>query len=235
MWDGDIMPEGISSSWSGKPLDHWKTNLDFGFLLIDEKAGASDPSMFAVQLDNEVSLSDIITLKGSSSYYGLRKLDSLFFARGVGNTAGLAGGSHINLFEFYGAVIFDGIENWPVTVWGNVIRNASAKPVPGQGKQDLGWGVGVEAGDKKKYVRLGASYFEFEADAVPTQLGDSDVFDGVGNGEGWVFHGTRNIWKNTDLAITIFLGDVLDKGVVPYQAVTVRDRVRAQWELKVKF
>jgi hypothetical protein len=107
----------------------------------------------------------------------------------------------------------------------------------------MGWGTGLELGDKKKFVRLGAAYFEIEADAVPVALFDSDLFDGPTNGKGWMFHGTRQIWKNTDFSVTVYVGEPLDNDVAAIQrsslpgglGLVVQDRVRANWDINIRY
>jgi hypothetical protein len=132
------------------------------------------------------------------------------------------------------------IEGWPILVYGNVLKNLSAKDVSAMGgKEDLAWGVGVEVGDKKKFVKVGAGYFRVEANAVPGgNFTDSDLFQGKTNAEGWSIYAARQIFKNTDLSFTLLLEDgPLDKDIagVGGAALADSDRTRLQVNVVVKF
>lgn len=248
IWDGDITPEGVALSWGASPCDCWTTNLDVAYFVIDENSGTSDPfekrdpAIIAVQLDDTVKITDDIKFQSHLSYYALRKLDGAFADRVAGgdgegfngNTAGLTSNRHVDLLEFHGATSVGAIEDWPLTVWGSFIINLSADGV-GEGKQNKGFGVGVEVGDKKKFVKIGAAYFEIEADAVPANLHDSDVLDGTSNGKSWLIAATRQIWTNTDFHVRAYFSDELDKDVSALQDKSPTDRVRVQTNVVVKF
>ena len=50
------------------------------------------------------------------------------------------------------------------------------------GEEDTAWGVGLEVGDRKKLVLLGAGWYHQEANAFPAQYLESDMFDGFSKG-----------------------------------------------------
>lgn len=253
IWDGDQLPEGVSLGWGATPCEGWSTNLDLAYFVIAEVSGslgsARDPAMVAVQLDNDYKVTDETSFKSQLSYYGLHKLDDRWFNRNTtsfdggvvgvgsllpygGNTDGITSNNHVNLIEFHGGTTWTRVENWPLTVWGNVIYNLSAEAT-GEGKQNLGYGVGVEVGSKTAYAKVGFGYFEVEADAVPASLFDSDLFDGITNGKGFAVYLVREIWKNTDFDFHAYIGETLDDDVE--QTFSPRDRVRLQTNVIVKF
>lgn len=243
IWDGDQNPEGVALSWGVSPCECWTTNLDVAYFVIDENDidPSRDPSIVAVQLDENVKINDTINFKSHISYFGFRKLDDDFMKRVTeggpgfnGNTAGLTSNQHVDILEFHGATTFTAVEDWPLTVWGNFVVNLSADGI-GEGKQNKGFGVGVELGDKKKFVRVGAAYFQMEADAVPSNLHDSDVLDGGSNGKAWLVHVTRQLWSNTDFSVTAYFSDELDDDVSALQEATPNDRVRIQTDISVMF
>jgi hypothetical protein len=255
IWDADQLPEGVSLGWGATPLERWSTNLDLAYFVIAEVSGElgskRDPGMVAVQLDNTYQVDDETRFKGQVSYYGLHKLDDRWFNRnqtsfssGIlndgtllpfgGNTDGITSNRHVNLIEYHGGTTWSHVENWPITVWGNVIYNLSAEGV-GEGKQGLGYGVGLEVGSKTAYVKLGLGYWEVEADAVPSSLFDSDLFDGFTNGKGFMFYAVRQIWKNTELDLHAYAGKTKDDGVADLQTLSPRKRVRIQSNIIVKF
>ena len=244
MWDVDQMPEGVALGWSATPADRWTTNLDVGYFVIDENAFKRDPIILGVQLENDLKAHKQLHLKTQLSYYALRKLNDDFFERSLGeagenfgfggNTSGLSKNNEIDLIEFHGAMTWTGCENWPLTVWGNLIYNASAVGI-GQGKQNLGFGAGFEVGSKTATVRLGLCYFEIEADAVPSMLGDSSLFDGITNGKGFQAFVIRQIWKNIDFDLHTYFGKVLNRDLRGHQSVTPIKRIRIQTNIIARF
>ncbi|MCP5041901.1 MAG: hypothetical protein GY944_12805 [bacterium] len=238
IWDGDQMPEGAAFQWSASPRDCWETNFDAAYYVIDEEEidPSRDPAIMAFQLDNAVKVTDQIKLTTHVSYFGLRKLNDDFFTRVAdrGNTAGLTSNQHVDLIEFHGGTTWSGSEDWPVTVWGNVLLNLSADGI-GEGKQNTAFGAGIEIGNKKTTARIGAAYFQIEADAVPGVLADSDVLDGLTNGESWMVYLTRQIFTNTDFQLVTYISEPLDDDVARLQDETLNDRVRIQTNVIVKF
>jgi hypothetical protein len=252
MWDGDQMPEGVALGWSATPSDRWSANFDVAYYVIDENDSARDPGMFAIQLDNDYKLHDHSHFKSQVSYYALRKLNRAFFERSTGvvgepennlsfggntsdpsdNTFGLSNNNDIDLIEFHGALSWTGCEDWPLTLWGNLIYNASATGT-GVSKQNIGFGVGIEAGSESAIAKLGLGYFQIEADAVPSTLGDSDIFDGLTNGKGFQAFVTRRLWKHTDFGLTAYFGKALKN--VPAQKRTPSKRIRIQTDITIKF
>jgi hypothetical protein len=128
-----------------------------------------------------------------------------------------------------------------------VVNNFSAQSLASSnvGKESLGWGAGLEIGDKKRFVKLGAGYFWIEANAGPSRYIDSDLFDGRTNQKGWSIYGAKQILSNTDLKFTLFFGEplrddimILDSEGVPqlYEpALEDSDRIRLQTDVIVEF
>ena len=67
---------------------------------------------------------------------------------------------------------FNGVNGWPMTVYGNFVKNHTAKNTTGYnaGKEDIGWSAGLQMGDKSKNVQLSAAYFVLEANATPANI-----------------------------------------------------------------
>jgi hypothetical protein len=239
LWDGDQMPEGVALSWGASPRDYWTRNLDVAYFVLDDNSDDSsinpsrDPAMIAVQMDEKVKLNDQVQFKSQVTYYAIRKLTNAYL-RTVSNTDGLTSNNHLDLIEFHGGTTWAAHKKWPVTVWGNFVYNASAVGI-GEGKQNMGFGVGIEAGNKGDFVNVGAAYFELEADAVPSSLYDSDVFDGGANGKTWLVYATKQIWTNTDIDVRAYFTDQLDKDVTALGGATPNDRIRIQTSIIVKF
>jgi hypothetical protein len=113
-------------------------------------------------------------------------------------------------------------------------------PTSNVGKESLGWSAGLEIGDKKKLVRLGASCFWIEANSGPARYIDSDLFDGRTNQRGWTIYGDKRILSNADLTFKLFLSwpledDVRIDGELYEPALEDSERIRLQTDVVVKF
>ncbi len=263
LWDGDLTPEGVAIAIAASPLDILDLTLHTGYLIVDENGGQSsvgtarpmsDPHVLPVQLRIESSPTDQISGGLNLSYYGWRSLGDPLTGDFIGRAAlggsiplGLTDDSGMDIGDLRGWAELQVIDDWPILVYGNVVKNFSAEDaagVPNAGKEDLGWSVGAAVGDKKKWVQLGGGYLQIEANAVPSTFTDSDLFDGRTNREGWVIHGARQIFKNTDLSFTLFISEELeddlgsqDDGGSPIlnPSIANADRIRLQTNLVVKF
>jgi hypothetical protein len=131
---------------------------------------------------------------------------------------------------------FKYIEDWPILVYGQFAQNVDAESIAGAGKQDTGWGAGVEVGDKKKLVMLGAGYYSEEANFSPAQFTDSDLFDGYTNREGWLVYLARELFPNTEVNLTLFKDDAIEDGAIfAVDGAPSADRMRLQTDFIVKF
>jgi hypothetical protein len=140
-----------------------------------------------------------------------------------------------------------GIEDWPILVFGHYAQNFDAEsggtnalgdPGTGASDEDTGWGAGLEIGDKKKYVMLGAGYYALEANFWPAQFVDSDLFDGFTNRKGWTIYGARQLFTNTELNLTFFMSDAIEDDFAPFDESVLGvdpERYRLQTDIVVKF
>ena len=250
IWDGDLTPEGLALVWAADPSERLGLTVRSGYFILDEDAGNADPYLAALQVATKVRSSDVLELGLNLSYYRFDSLDDsavgstdAFFVRagsaGTRNGAlpgGLTRNSLVNLGDARAWLRWNGDETWPVLLYGNVLKNYSAKHTTvlgAGGKEDLGWSLGVEIGDKRKVAQLGIGYFLLESNAVPANLADSDLFDGATNRRGYVIYGARRIFPSTDLKLTFYSGDARDNGIAANTANA--DRTRLQTDIVVSF
>ncbi len=255
LWDNDINLEGADMRFTVHPADAVELFANTGYFIDDENASAKDPGMFGVQAGTNVRASKTLSLGGRVSFFQFVSLDKAFVERAASSTNGpsvTTGGGNI-LDGLTGseqggtlgvvATAFYLRSNYfewlPATLYGSYSNNLSAESsvlFPQAGKENQAWMVGVELGDKKKYAQIGAGYAYLEANAFPSMLVESDLYDGQTNREGWVVTGSREIFPNTDLNLTAFLGNSIHSAQPAYDDSTSgAHRVRLQADLQVKF
>jgi hypothetical protein len=252
IWDHDITPEGVGGKLEYRPSELWTLFANAGYFIDDENSSSRDPHVLGLQGGFGFDASEDVELGGRLSWYEWASLDDDFLMRGAsfGNTlftdamgvvhSGLTDDS-ISAGEISAYVRYNGIEDWPLLVYGSFAQNFDAEslfdPVTGDsaGDEDTGWGVGAEIGDKKKYVKVGVGYYQLEANYIPAMMFDSDLTDGVTNRKAWTLYFSRQILADTDLSVTFFKSNDLERGPLFATSVAGSDRYRLQTDLQVKF
>jgi hypothetical protein len=245
-WDPDYSPEGVSLRFTMQPSDSVSVFANAGYFLIDEQKGAKDPHYFALQGGGQLQAAEKLAFGGRATWYSYASLNSSFFTRhglfGNEDLSDRADGSIDQLeLSAYGRASYR--ERWPVLVHAHFTKNFDAASLPGEGKQDTGWGIAVEAGDAKQFAMLGVGYYNLEADFAPALYIDSDLTDGVTNRKGWAFYGTRQIFPNTELTLELFMSDVVDSSPIfagdgtslDPGSVAGSERLRLRTDVVVKF
>jgi hypothetical protein len=254
IWDNDINPEGADLRLTAHPADAIELFANTGYFVLDENTSMKDPALFAGQLGARARVSETVTLGGRVGYFHFHALDDDFTERaadssngtssttGGGNILdGLTGdalGGRMGVFETAFYVRVTCFDDWPITAYGSFSNNIDAQSsvlFPGAGQEDTAWSTGLEFGDKQKYVLLGAMYAHLEANAFPSMLVDSDLFDGRTNRKGWIVYGSRQLFSNTDLNLSAFLSEAIEKRMVFDDSVPGAHRLRLQADLLVKF
>ena len=64
---------------------------------------------------------------------------------------------------------------------------------------------------------------------------DSDFLDGRTNRHGWAFYGGKEILRNTELKLTLFLIEPITTGVGFEPSVANSNRIRMQSDIVFKF
>ena len=173
LWDNDINLEGVDFRLTGKPGDVIDVFANTGFFIDDENASSKDPSLYAAQLGANARANDKLTIGGRVSFFQFLSLDEAFVERaadssngpnvttGGGNILdGLTGsetGGQAGILATAAYLRCTCFEAWPVTLYGSFSDNLSAEDsvlFPQAGKEPIAWAVGVEFGDKKRFVQL---------------------------------------------------------------------------------
>jgi hypothetical protein len=247
LWDPDINPEGVSTYFGYKPNEDLSLYATAGYFIDKENGSSTDPHVLGIQGGMVWGAGTEVELGARLAWYSWRSLDRPFFERAASFGAildGLTEGAptkaadDYNTGDFAAYLRLGAIEGWPILIYGQVAKNFEAqrsKIFGSAGKEDLGWGLGVEVGDKKKLVMLGVGYFHLEANFWPAQFTESDLLDGFTNRKGWAFYGVREVLPNTELSVQLFVSDPIDQAPAFATSASGADRVRLQTDLMVKF
>jgi hypothetical protein len=239
IWDSDITPEGIGVQISGKPGEDLALFANTGYYIVDENSSSKDPHVLGIQGGATYYVNEDIEVGGRASFYDWRSLDDAFLTRANEWGSLVGDSSDYTVLELAAYSRFNHVEAWPVMVYGHYARNLDSDSViAGIGDEDEGWGIGVEVGDKTKYVKLGGGYYHVEANFSPPQFTDSDLFDGYTNREGFLAYASRQLFSNTDLNVTLFSGQEIEDDPAYNSLITDPDgaeRFRLQTDIVVKF
>ncbi|GAF91817.1 unnamed protein product, partial [marine sediment metagenome] len=255
LWDADLAPEGASLLLSSKPTERSRLFATFGYYIDDENSQAKDPHFWGIQAGGHQEFCEDFVFGARASVYAFRSIDFAFNDRGArGEPAGgvTSGGGNIldglngdiegnpfSIVETGAYLTYGGFDAWPITVYGTYAQNLDAESselFPAAGAEDSAWGVGVEVGDSKEFAKLGAGYWHIEANAFPSMFIDSDFLDGRTNREGYAFYGSRQVLKNTEIKLTLFVIDEIQDELPAFGAsVRNAERVRLQSDIVFKF
>jgi len=256
LWDDDVAPEGVTLLLSSKPTERTTLFGTFGYYVDDENSQEKDPHFWGLQVGGHQEVSEDWIFGARASWFAFRAIDRNFNLRGsygidddgegvtsgAGNIPdGLNGnldGDPFNVVETAAYLTYGGFESWPITVYGTYARNLDAESselFPGAGKEDTAWGVGLEVGDSKKIVNLGAGYWSIQANSMPSMFIDSDFLDGRTNRQGWAFYGGKQILENTELKLTLFVIEPIRTGIGFEPSVRNANRLRLQSDIVFKF
>ena len=242
VFDGDLNMEGAYLTSSYEPSEDTTVFGTFGTFVVKENSSNADPKLFALQAGVETELG-AAKVGFRASGYEWRSLDDGFLSNAFsqGNLPS-AYDSRARMGDVFAYAKFGG-GSWPVMLYGTAVRNFSADSAVlngiSVGKEDDAYGIGIEVGDSKKFVELGFGWFHVEANSVPGQIYDSDLFDGKTNREGIIFYASRRLLSGTDFNLTYFDGkEIEDDGGAsgPFNSsLADADRRRLQADVIVKF
>ena len=248
LWDPDINPEGVGVTLGYTAFENIALFSNAGYFIVKENGASTDPHVLGLQGGALFTVNEQVEIGTRLAYYSWRSLDNAFFTRAAASGSildGLTEGAptkaagNYNTGDFTAYVRLNMVENWPILFYGQIAKNfdADSSEIFGSaGKEDIGWGLGVEVGDKKKYAMLGVGYFFYEANFWPAQFTDSDLADGFTNRKAWAFYATREILPNTELGVTLLVSDEIRPSTSSFAtSVSGADRIRLQTDLIVKF
>lgn len=249
LWDHDINLDGVTLRYKAKPWEGGGVFANAGYYIIDENSTRNDPHMWAVQAGASHEVSEDVSLGARSTFFSFNSINNAFLFRGAtglgsidnsgGNVPdGLRGDDGaMRVIEAAAWVGYDGVESWPMALFANFSHNleAATSTTFNAGKESDAWNVAFEAGDKKKYAKLGIGWWHIEANAFPSMFVDSDLLDGRTNREGLMFYVSRQIMRNTDLNLTLFRSEEINDEITLLQSIKDAKRIRIQADMVFKF
>lgn len=247
LWDRDINPEGLGARLGYGVGEDVELFANAGYFIVRENATRTDPHLLGFQGGAVWAAAESAEVGARLAYYSWRSLDEGFFARaGAAGSLldGLTDGAPTKAAGRYGTgdlsayLRLTGIDDWPVLVYGQVAKNFDAQRSAlgvGASENDLGWGLGLEVGDKRKLASFGVAYFYLGANFWPAQYLDSDFTDGFANRKGWAVYATREILPNTELSMQLFVTDEIRESSSFETSVSGAERLRLQTDLLVTF
>lgn len=264
MWDEDISPEGVAITPTWSPTESTKIWANLAYFVELQQASLVDPRVWAYQINASQKGGEFFEVGARVSYYDWEHLENDpnvaatatavarngFYARTFANGNQPIGfkNNAARILETSGYMNWTGISDWPFVVWGTYISNLSAQDgvVNGVevGEENEAWGLGVEFGDVKKWLRMGLAYQWVEANSVIAEYTDSDMFDGKTNRKGWAVYGARELAQNTELKVSLWDESPIKTtasgvGGGPYNISTAVDsqarRRRLQFDLNFKY
>ena len=251
LWDSDISFAGVSTVFDHKLGDSATLFANTGYFVIDENSsGENDPFLAPLQVGLKFG-GDKTRFGVRGTFYYMGKLDAGFVQRGVDGTGGStksggnvsdgltgsADGGIIRIAETQ-AFISTALGSIPLTLFGGYSNNTSAEASvihQGVDANGVAYNFGIEGGNKKKNILLGAAGYHVEANAFPSQFIDSDVLDGYTNREGMLFYLARRIMKNTDFNLQIYFSDAIATHEDMEESVENSKRTRLQIDMTYKF
>jgi hypothetical protein len=241
IWDNDITPEGVGFQVAGTPTDALSLFGNAGYFISDENGSEKDPHLLGVQGGFGLAPRESFEFGGRATYYGWNSVTDAFLTTTSETGALIANPHDYNVVELAAYGRIKSFEQWPILLYGQIAQNLDAESPAGVDDEDLGWGAGIEVGDKKR-IMLGAGYYHLEANFSPGQFTDSDLFDGFTNREGFLVYASRELFKNTELNVTLFSGEEIEddaefdlNALFPDEGVTSAERYRLQTDLVIKF
>jgi len=211
IWDQDITPEGVGFQVSGRPTEALTLFGNAGYFIVDENGGSEDPHVLGVQTGFALAPWESFDFGARATFYDWRSVNDAFLTRTSETGSLILDDEDYSVVELAAYGRIQSIEGWPILLYGHVAQNLDADSPPGLGldDEDLGWGAGIEVGDKKR-ILVGAGYYHLEANFSPGQFTDSDLFDGFTNREGFLVYAARELFKNTELNLTLFSGEEIE-------------------------
>lgn len=238
IWDTDVNPEGLAVKFAkqGENIDIVAVS---GGDWLEERSADDDTLLYSAQLAGKIRGQDgIYLLAGGSFFYYENMMDfPVLFddMNSLGNTSTpvvdpdtgetveLLYDTEFRLVEAFAELGLN-VKGVPITVYGDYVVNTEV------GDDDTGYMIGAKLGKAKKAgsAQIDYNYRRLEADAVVGALADADFCGGGTDGKGHKVSVAYQIFKNWQIAASLFLNEKHLHG-------ESTDYDKVQLDLKAKF
>lgn len=248
IWDNDFNLGGVNTIFDMAVADGASIFGNAGYYTVYENRKVKDPYFAALQGGFQTKIAEDVKAGIRGSYFTFDYLDNAFIMRGVDGTDGAtdaggniedgltgdAEGGQLQVVESQGFISFK-----EFTLFGGFSSNLSAEKsvlYSGIDEEKIAYNVGIEGGNKKKYIHLGVAYVFIEANAFPSQYIDSDLFDGHTNRKGGVVYASRQLLKGADFKLKMMRSDAIETDLPVFEHSVVNSkRTRLQADIVYKF
>jgi hypothetical protein len=232
MWDTDVMPEGLSTSFNFKASDKLNFFVTPVYLILDEiSAAKDDPAMMVIQPGMTWKINDKLNLKVAGSYYDFLNV------KGTKMTTDHTKGS--NSKDAAGLWIYDldsmafdaelGMKIGSIVEYASLFGNYVKSDAD---SDNTGWLAGIKFGNEKVSEfgnwQVIYNYRNLEKDAWAEWLPDSDFYSGKTGVKGSEVEVTFGLSKNVTFGIDYYMSKLIDDPLK-------RDQTLLQADLVVKF
>lgn len=208
MWDSDLTPEGGAVRYVRALSESDELAVNGGGFWLNEESSDVDTLLWGIQtyIKHAFSKPDyILAGAGWYDYANIRGLEDEYGV-GLGNTIDPVTDEWVNDYDVLELLAEYGtrVGKLPLAVFGTWVENTAAA------SEDTGYLVGATIGKAKD---LGSWEFEYnyrdvERDAVLSVWSDSDFNGGLTGGKGHTLSAAYQAFKNVQLALTYFHGEI---------------------------
>jgi len=208
LWDGDLTPEGGALRYVRTLSESDALAVSGGGFWLNEESSDVDTSLWGIQSYIKHAFSKPNYILAGAGWYDYGNIQGLEdeYGIGLGNTIDSVTDEWVNdydvleLFAEYGTEV----GKLPLVAYGTWVENTAAASA------DTGWLVGATIGKAKDpgSWQFGYNYRDVERDAVLSVWSDSDFNGGLTGGKGHTLSAAYQAFKNVQLALTYFHGEI---------------------------
>ncbi len=209
MWDSDLAPEGGALQYVRALSESDVLAVNAGGFWLNEESADVDTSLWAIQTCVKRALRKPDYVLAGAGWYDYGNIEGLVdeYGIGLGNTIDPVTNEWVNDYDIVEVFAEYGtrVGKFPLTVLGTWVENTAATT-----GQDTGWLIGAQLGTAQApgSWQFGYNYRDVERDAVLAVWNDSDFNGGLTGGKGHTLSAAYQAFKNVQLALTYFHGEV---------------------------
>lgn len=208
MWDSDLTPEGGALQYVRALSESDTLAVNGGGFWLNEESSDVDTLLWGIQTYIKHPFSKPNYILAGAGWYDYGNVQGLEdeYGIGLGNTIDPVTDEWVNDYDIIEFLAEYGTEvgQLPLVAYGTWVKNTAAAGA------DTGWLVGAMIGKARNpgSWQFGYNYRDVERDAVLSVWNDSDFNGGLTGGKGHTLSAAYQAFKNVQLALTYFHGEV---------------------------